>query len=207
MNRFDRFQQLIDEPEPPPNPHPAAEIVHPLVDFAAALEARARVGARVQSSEDGRRHHLALWPLHRPAFRHIMVTVHVANGRGAVSGEPMFWFTNADELTGWLEHFMQGPAFKATLSQLRFAATEPVDARLERANGMATLAVVTPEQQEALDRLQVGEELSLALPLHDQEPLPDLAALRVLNTAGLKFAIRDPSLMGRTVQLRAVRLP
>jgi len=102
---------------------------------------------------------------------------------------------------------VQGPAFRTTLSQLRFAATEPVDARLERANGMATLAAVMPEQQEALDRLQVGQESEIELPLKEREPLPDPAALRVLNAAGLRFEIRNAVLKDRTVHLRAVRLP
>lgn len=206
MNRFDRFQQLLDEP-PTPDPRPAAELVQPLVDLARALEARAHVGASVLPSKDGRRYHLAIWPRHRPAFRSLMVTVHIADGRGAVLGEPVFWFTTADELTGWLENFVRGPALRASLEELRIAATEPVDARLERANGMATLATVSPELQEALDGLAVGETHAFDLPLNEGEPVPDPDTLSRLDSAGLHFAICGATVTDRTVHLLVVRAP
>lgn len=204
---MNRFEQLIDEPAPPPDLRPAAELVRPLEDVAQAIRARRpNVDASVVPSKDGRRYHLALWPRHRPAFRSLMVTVHLGEGRGAVLGNPIFWFTSADELTGWLENFVQGPAFRTSLDELSIAATEPVDARLERANGMATLATVSPEQQEALDGIAVSDEHTIDLPLNEREPVPDPAALRRLDAAGLHFAIREATLTGRTVSLRVVRL-
>jgi hypothetical protein len=205
---MNRFEQLIDEPAPPPDLRPAGELVQPLEDLAKAIRAkRPSVDASVVPSKDGKRYHLALWPRHRPAFRSLMVTVHLADGRGAVLGNPIFWFTSADDLTGWLENFVQGPAFRASLDELSMAATEPVDARLERTNGMATLATVSPEQQEALDGIAVGDELTIDLPLNEREPVPDPAALRRLDAAGLHFAIREATLIARTVHLRVVRLP
>lgn len=206
MNRYDRFQQLLDEP-PAPNPRPAAELVQPLDELARALEARAHVGASVLRSKDGKRYHLAIWPRHRPAFRSLMVTVHIADGRGAVLGEPVFWFATADELADWLENFVQGPALRASLEELRIAATEPVDARLERANGMATLATVSPELQEALDGLAEGEVRALDLPLNEGEPVPDPATLSRLDSAGLRFEICGATVTDRTVHVRVVKKP
>ncbi len=80
MNRVERFMELIAEPAPVPEDQ-ITELVQPLHDLAQALTQRAEVGAAVQASDDGRRHHLALWPLHRPAFRSSILTVQLANGR------------------------------------------------------------------------------------------------------------------------------
>jgi hypothetical protein len=205
MNRLDRFQQILDRPAPPAAPGAADELVQPLRDLAMALEARSQVGAAVRRSGDGRRHHLALWPRHRPAFSSLMVTVHIADGRGLVLAQPNFPFASADELTGWLENFVQLPAFNALLDSLREQAMEPVDARLERENGMATLATVSPELQAELDGLAEGAERTVDLPLNDTEPEPDPAALFRLKSAGLLFDIRAPSVAGRTVHMRIIK--
>jgi hypothetical protein len=69
-----------------------------------------------------------------------MVTVHVANGRGTVLGNPPQSFTSAEELVELLAAFVRRQEFEDTLEDLRAQARDPVDARLERANGMATLA-------------------------------------------------------------------
>lgn len=206
MNRFDRFQELIEEPAPPPAAEAADEIVQPLVDLARALEVKSQVGAGVVHPEgQSRSYHLALWPRHRPAFRSLMVTVRAASGRWVVTNS-MFWFSTADELAGWLENFVRRPELKATLEDLREQAKDPVDARLERANGMATLARVSPELQEQLAGLAEGVELPLDLELNDGEPAPEAATLRHLNSAGLRFEIHGPTVTGRTVHLRVIKL-
>jgi hypothetical protein len=206
MNRIDRFQELIDAPLPPVASRPAGELVQPLRDLAEALEAKAHVGAAVLPSNDGRKFHLALWPRHRPGLRTVVVTVHIADGRGVVLGEPTFWFSSAEELTSWLESFVRQPAVKATLDELRVAETEPVTARLERENGMATLATLSPEQQEALDALANGAEHELSVELNEREPVPTPSALRRLDSAGLRFEIRHATLTGRTLRVRVFRM-
>ncbi|MFS8071863.1 MAG: hypothetical protein ACMG6S_36295 [Byssovorax sp.] len=205
MNRVDLFRDLIDEPAPPPVPEQSGELVQPLHDLAQALTERAGVGARVQTSDDGRRHHLALWPLHRPAYRSLMVTVQVANGRGTVLNNARVSFTTAEELTDWLASLVQRQEFKNTLESLREQAMEPVDARLERANGMATLVHISVEQQAKLNQHPVGGELQLDVELEDGEPLPEAAALRTLNSAGVRFDVRHASLTERTVHLEVVK--
>src|SRR5277367_2331172 len=114
MTRLERFRQIIDEPATPAEPKPAAELLQPLHDLATVLRESAHVGADVVRTGDGRRYHLALWPLHRPAFRSLMVTVQIANGRGVVIAKPMVWFATAEELTVWLEKFMQLAETKET---------------------------------------------------------------------------------------------
>src|ERR1700722_3169749 len=91
MNRVERFLELIEQPPPPPPPERRDELLEPLRDLAQALEAKASVGASVQSSDDGRRFHLAVWPLHRPAYRSWIVTVDVVEGRGTVLGIADGW--------------------------------------------------------------------------------------------------------------------
>lgn len=206
MNRIDHFQDLIEEPAAPTRPEQDAPLVQPLKDLAMALSAKALVGAAVRPSEDGRRHHLLLWPLHRPAYRSLLVTVWVTNGRAAVVGDPMFWFSTADELTAWLEALMRREDFKVTLEILRAKAHEPVDARLERANGMATLVVVSSAQQAMLDQQQADAELHIDLPLRDGEPVPDAGALRQLDSAGVRFRVQDASVTDRTVHLDLIRM-
>jgi hypothetical protein len=134
-----------------------------------------------------------------------MVAVRITNERGFVLVTPMVPFATADELEEWLGRFVQTPKFKTALEDLRFAATEPVDARLERENGMATLATVPPDIQEALDDLPVQRERDLELELNDGEPVPDAGALRRLNAAGLRFEIRSPTITGRTVRMHVVK--
>ena len=205
MNRIDRFLELIEEPAPPPTPDQNAELVQPLRDLAEALNARG-VKADVRTSEDGRRYHLLLWPPHRPAYRSSLITMQVSRGRAIVANDQTTqWFTTAEEVTRWLETFVQTPAFRVSLENLRGMAREPVDARLERANGMATLVGVPPTLQEELDRLPVGSERELHLELNDGEPIPDAAALHRLDSAGVPFLIRSASMTDRTVHLRVVK--
>jgi hypothetical protein len=147
MDLVKRFPQIID------GPASSAELLRPLHNLATSLRESAHVGAGVAPAGDGRTHHLALWPLHRPAFRSTLVTVQIANGRGVVMATPAVWFKTAEELTVWLAKFMQRSEVDETLAYLRGAATEPVDDRFERKNGRATLAPVSPEDQEMLDRL------------------------------------------------------
>lgn len=206
MTNLERFRQLIDEPPPPSGPDETDALVQPLRDLAEVLRERA-VGAEVQTSADGRRYHLALWPLHRPAFRSIMVTVAIENGgRLMVSGGNEPWLRlDAAGLTQWLEKFVQRPEFRASLDDLRAQAKEPVDARLERENGMATLVQVPAEMQEMLDAHPSGGELALDVPLNDHEPTPDAEALRRLNSAGVHFGIRRAEVNGRTVHLELLK--
>jgi hypothetical protein len=204
MSHIDLFRDLIDEPAPPPAPDQSGELVQPLHDLAQVLTERALIGARVQMSDDGRRHHLALWPLHRPAYRSLMVTVHVAKGRGSVLSEPRFPFTTAEELAAWLATFVKRQEFRDTLENLRAQAKEPVEARLERANGMATLVQVSAEMQEVLDRHPVDGEFQFDVELEDGEPMPVAAELCRLDSAGVRFEVRA-SLTGRTVHLDAIK--
>lgn len=205
MNRIDRFLELIEEPANPPAPNQSADLVQPLRDLAEALRARG-VEADVRASEDGRRYHLLLWPLHRPAYRSSLVTVQISNGRAVVvNNQTTQWFTTAEELTAWLENFIRTPAFRAALESLRAAATEPVDARLERDNGMATLVGVSPALQEDLAQHPVGRELDLDLELNRGEPAPIAEALRCLDSAGVRFQINSASVAGRMVHLHVVK--
>lgn len=205
MNHVDFFRELIEEPAPPSAPEQADELVQPLRDLAQALTEKALVGASVQMSGDGRRYHLTLWPLHRPAYRSVMMTVQVANGRGTVFSNPPRSFTTADELTESLARFVQRQEFRATLEDLQAQAREPVSARLERANGMATLVHVPAGMQEALDQHPEGVELELDLMLAEREPVPDPGALRWLNSAGVRFEIRRASMTDRTVHVSVTK--
>lgn len=205
MSHVDFFRELIEEPPPAPAPEQDPELLQPLTDLAQVLTERAFVGAAVQTSGDGRRHHLALWPLHRPAYRSLMVTVQVANGQGTVLSNPPLWFTTADELAEWLASLVQRQEFRTTLEDLRAQAREPVDARLERANGMATLVQVPAELQRALDEHPAGGELNLDLTLEEREPPPDPGALRWLNSAGVRFEVRRASMTDRTVHVNVVK--
>lgn len=201
MNRIDRFLELINEPAPTPEQN--VDLVQPLRDLAEALRARG-VGAEVRASDDRRRYHLLLWPLHRPAYRSTLVTVQISNGRAViVHNQTTQWFTSVEELTMWLETFVQSPEFRATLENLRTAGREPVDARLERQNGMATLVCIPPDLQEELDRQPVGSERDLELQLNDGEPVPEAPA--TLNSAGVRFQIKSASVTDRTVHLRVVK--
>jgi hypothetical protein len=205
MNHVDFFRELIQEPAPAPIPEQTDALVQPLRDLAQALTERAAVGARVQLSGDGRRHHLALWPLHRPAYRSLMVTVQVVNGRGTVLSNPPHTFISADELVAWLAAFVRRPEFQTTLDELRAQTRDPVDARLERGNGMATLVHVSAELQETLDRHPADGEFELDLTLLDREPVPDPGALVWLNSAGVRFEIRRASITDRTVHLNLIK--
>jgi hypothetical protein len=136
-----------------------------------------------------------------------MATVHVANGRGTVLVSPPFSFTSADQLTEWLERFVQHPEFRDSLAGLREASAEPVDARLERGNGMATLVEVPASRQAALAQLAEGAELLFELELEDREPPPKSDEIRLLDSAGVRFDVVPGSaaVSGRKVRFRGVR--
>jgi|HubBroStandDraft_6_1064221.scaffolds.fasta_scaffold521476_2 hypothetical protein len=70
---------------------------------------------------------------------------------------------------------------------------------------MATMTTISPEEQEALGGLALGAERDLAVELNDREPVPEPGALRRLDSAGLRFEIRDPAITGRTVRMRLVK--
>lgn len=204
MNRVDHFLELIQAPAPLPTPGGTNELVQPIRDLAEALTAR-NLGALVQPSDDGRRYHLLLWPIHRPAFRSLALTVWIESTHGIVVTEPLFRFTTADELTEWLERHVQTEEFRAMLRNLWAQSKEPVDARLERANGMATLAIISPSLQERLAQHPAGNELEIEVDLSAGEPIPDVQALRRLNAAGLRFEVRSAQVSGRVVRLRIVK--
>jgi hypothetical protein len=207
MNRIDRFLGLIDEPAAEPAGQQGEDLVEPLRDLARALREKAQVGAEVQASQDGFTHHLALWPLHRPAYKSLMVTLHVTQGRGTVYSTTPFPFTRAEELGEWLEKFVQLPEFRRSLEQLRRLALEPVDGRIERENGMATLVTVSPEQQRILCESVRGRQLDLELELREGEPSPQRNELSTLSSAGVRFDI-DPGsvvLVGRNVHLSVIK--
>ncbi len=101
---------------------------------------------------------------------------------------------------------MQSSELYDSLEHLRAMAREPVDARLERANGMATLVQVSPQKQEELARSE-SQDLQLELQLAETEPIPQTDELRVLSSAGIRFEIVEgsASVTERTVRLRAVK--
>lgn len=202
MNRVDRFQKLIGESSPDPASN--LELVGPLRDFAEAIR-KTGVAAEVRESSSGGRHQLVLSPLNRPAFQSIVLTVQFTGGRGVVLATPPFWFTSADELTEWLAVFAALPEFKATLAVLREQAREPVDARLERENGMATMARVSADRQEKLGAMGAGEEQTFEVELLANERAPDASALRRFDSAGLKFEVLKATINERQVTLRIVR--
>jgi hypothetical protein len=205
--RIDRFRELIAEPPAPLPPEQTSELVQPLRDLAQVLREKAAVDADVQASDDGRRYHLALWPLHRPAFRSIMVTVAVESGRMMVLQGNQPWLQlDPDELTSWLERLMLLPMFRAALDDLRARAREPVDARLESENGMATLVQLSPEEQERLHACATGGEMVLDALLPDRERVPDPKKLQRLNSAGVRFRIDEADLKERRLHLRMVKL-
>jgi hypothetical protein len=204
MNRVDRFQSLISEPATPPlATHD--ELVQPLRDLALALTAKA-IGAAVKASDDKRRYHLMVWPLHRPAYRSILVSVSLVNGRVVVPGNPTHWFTTTDEFTEWLEGFVQRSEFRSTLEDLRAQAAEPVDGRLEQLNGMATIVEITLDQQARLDEQPHGIECQMDLRLREGEAVNDEPSFTMLNAAGLRFEVRQTDVQGRIVRLRLVRV-
>lgn len=205
MSRVDLFRSLIDEPEAEGIPRDVAELLQPLDDLAEALRDEASVGAAVQASNDGLRRHLVLWPLHRPKLRSRTLTIYLTKNGGILVGTPRCSFATADALTTWLESFLRRPEFRATLDDLRALAMEPVDGRLERENGMATIVAIPPGVQAKLGAEPDGKEVELRLELEDGEPVPDGAALRRLDAAGIVFTIQKAEVAGRTVHVTAIK--
>jgi|HubBroStandDraft_6_1064221.scaffolds.fasta_scaffold526168_2 hypothetical protein len=204
--RIDRFRELIAAPPTPPPPIQGSELVQPLKDLAEALRGTPGVDADVQTSADGRRYYLALWPRHRPASRAVMVTVAVERGRLVLHDDPSVLLSGSDDFEKWLAERVQTQTFKHALDVLRDAAQEPVDARLERENGMFTLVQVSPEQQAELDSLAPEAAHRIDVPLREREPLPDAAALRRLNSAGVIFDVPKATLTDhRVVHLDLVK--
>ena len=208
MNPYDRFLDLIPRPEPAEGANRRPDLLVPLEDFARALSDRAGVGAEVQMSLDHLRAHLAIWPLHRPAYRSLMLTIVLANDRAVLLGSPPFPFDSAEQLTEWLASFLQNPTFRTSLAQLRAAAAEPVDARLERENGMGTLVTVSPERQAFFSEQEMGTIIDVELMLEAGEPAPRAPELRVLNSAGIRYEILPDTVEvdNRTVRFRAVKV-
>ena len=122
-----------------------------------------------------------------------------------VVGNPRYSFGTADELTAWLENFLKRPEVRKTLEHMRIRAMEPVDGRLERENGMATIVAIPPSVQAKLGAEPDGKEVELRLELEDGEPVPDGAALRRLDAAGIVFTIQKAEVAGRTVHVTAIK--
>ena len=99
MNRVALFRDLIEEPAPPQEPELSAELVQPLRDLEQVLKEK-MVGAKVVTSEEGRRHYLTLWPLHRPAYTSLGIMVEIRRGRGTVvPSDPPISFTTSATVT------------------------------------------------------------------------------------------------------------
>lgn len=198
-SRVDRFVELIAEPTPDAIPA-RDELLAPLFDLAAALRQRG-VEAEAKYSADQRRLHLAVWPAHRPAFKSLVLTLQNYGGRVLVVGNNSVSFDTADELTRWLEDFVQRSEFQRTLASLQSAALEPVDGRLERENRMATVVEIPASLQAQLSTMRPGETRELDLELRPREPTPDPQRLVRLVSAGLEFGIQRATVTGRGVQL------
>jgi hypothetical protein len=131
----------------------------------------------------------------------------VNNGRiMALQGNQPWLQLDPEGLTEWLERLVLRQEFRNALDDLRDRAREPVDARLESENEMATLVEVSPEEQERLDGCPTGKEVELDAPLHEHERVPDLKPLQRLNSAGVYFKIQEAELRERRLYLKMVKL-
>jgi hypothetical protein len=184
-------------------------LLAPLKDLAEAIEAEG-VRAEVSSSMDERRWHLVLWPLHRPAFKSFVLTFHVYGGRVLVptgsAGETVD-FADPESFTAWLLDFARSASFRSSLAELKSFATESVDARVERENGMAKIVNVPPELQAQLDALGPSQELAVTVELAPHEKVPERPESLVrLRSAGLDFELCDVQAIGRSLHFVAKRV-
>jgi hypothetical protein len=191
MNQVDRFLKIL-EGKPLKEQVPVEELLAPLHDLAVALRGHG-IGAGVllrTSVGDVPRYHLEVWPLYRPAMTQRVWTVHVSDAPYVTNAFTcLLTFRTPDKLASWLETSVGEETFSNLLTYLYHQAREPVEARLERKNGMATLVIVPPNIQRELGERQPWHVFDLSLRLPIGEPAPDGSKLRYLRSAGIDLQI------------------
>lgn len=205
-SNVDFFRNILDEPSGDLLAQ-QPDLLQPLHDLAQALREKG-VGAEVTSSPvDPQKYHLHLWPLHRPGWRTSLLSIRLLRDHGVLLGPRPFAFPDEQALRNGLAHLLKQDDFKLLLEQLRAEVHKPVDGRLERANGMAILIQISPEQQKTLDGLKEGKLYDLKVELEKGEPTPNTTENRILDTAGVRFQIHQIQVDGSKVSLTVSKLP
>ncbi len=213
MNFANRIRELAArqaEPEPAEN-----RFLSVLRGVEQGLTEEGRAVARIEQGAHPRRYHLTLYPHHRPARRHLMLTFWIEPQRVVVSGERSHEYDNPTELERWLEQFVASPAFQESLSELARVAQEPVEAYL-RTLGSGVLSredvmvSVTPTEQARLSEAAEGDELRITVSpmrLPGAGQLDPDRSYVALDSAGLSLAVegQQPG-PGGSMEVRGRRL-
>lgn len=197
-----RFKELLNAPVATMPADMIVALTQPLRDLAVALS-ESGVGADVVADDQiGGRFTLVMWPQYRPATRTLALTCRMMDGRLITSdGAGDRDMRSADDVTKWLIHEVTQQRFREQLEYIRRQATGRIDGRLERANGMATLVRVSPEQQRLFAEWPIGATHELSIELQKGELVPDVDQLVSLFSEGFRFDVQNAAIVReRTVR-------
>ncbi len=195
-----RFRDQIAEivREEADQPVPWSEFMATWREFAAGISMTG-VGAEIRQSGDGKRYHLVLWPLHRPAWRTHMLTFGVTPQSTTIYPDPARSLGSPAELADWLREFAASTNFRGALQALRAQADEPVEAQLEIANSPDIVLVVSPDRQRAL--AEATDPIELEVELERGERIPGGGTARRLRSAGIVLDVAESKVIGRRIRL------